>query len=213
MELKDRILQKAEQLFFRVGVKSVTMDDIARELGVSKKTIYQHFPDKDEIVYQTVLQEMAKDQCEFDALRDSNYNAIERIMHGTEMMRQQFADMNPSLIYDVQKYHPRAWQVFQQHKHGFILTGIREELRQGIAEGLFRNDLDVEVLSRLRLEQIELGFNHQVYPSSQFTLVRVQLAFADHFIRGIVTEKGLALYAEYQRSQPTIPQLPKPSFS
>lgn len=212
MELKDRILQKAEQLFFRVGVKSVTMDDIARELGVSKKTIYQHFPDKDEIVYQTVVQEMVKDQCEFDALRGSSYNAIERIMHGTEMMRQQFADMNPSLIYDIQKYHPRAWQVFQRHKHDYILNGIREELRQGITEGLFRADLDVEVLARLRLEQIELGFNHQVYPPSQFTLVQVQLAFADHFIRGIVTERGMALYDEYQRSQPRIPQLPKPQY-
>ncbi len=213
MELKDRILQKAEQLFFRVGVKSVTMDDIARELGVSKKTIYQHFPDKDEIVYQTVVQEMVKDQCEFEALRDGQYNAIERIMHGTEMMRQQFADMNPSLIYDVQKYHPRAWQVFQQHKHGFILNGIREELRQGIAEGLFRDDLDIEVIARLRLEQIELGFNHQVYPSNQFTLVQVQLAFADHFVRGIVTEKGLVLYNEYLRAPSTIPQLPKPQYT
>jgi AcrR family transcriptional regulator len=213
VELKERILHKAEQLFFRFGVKSVTMDDIARELGVSKKTIYQHFPDKDEMVYQTVLLEMEKDQCEFETLRAGNYNAIERIMYGTEMMRLQFADMNPSLIYDIQKYHPRAWQVFQDHKHDFILNGIREELRQGVTEGLFRADLDVEVLARLRLEQFELGFNHQVYPAGQFTLVQVQLAFADHFIRGIVTEKGLALYDAYQRTQQTNSSFPKPLYS
>ena len=91
MDVKERILQKAEEMFFRYGVKSITMDDIARELGISKKTIYLHFPDKDELVVQVVGREMEKDKCEYEELDNSEANAIEKLIQASldELMKNR----------------------------------------------------------------------------------------------------------------------------
>lgn len=200
MDVKDRILQKAEELFFHIGVKSVTMDDIARELGISKKTIYLHFPDKDDLVYQVVEQEMHKDKCEYEELELSGANAIEKLLQASEMMRQTLVSMNPRLLYEIQKYHPRAWQNFQDHMQDFALHGILKDLRQGIDEGFFRTDLDVEVIARVRLKQIETGFDNQLFPPERFGLVRVQIEMLDHFVRGIVTKRGCEIYEQLREA-------------
>lgn len=199
MDVKERILQKAEEMFFRYGVKSITMDDIARELGISKKTIYQHFPDKDDLVYQVVGREMEKDKCEYEEIDNSEANAIEKLIQASEMMRHTLVTVNPRLLYEIQKYHPRAWQHFERHMQDFALTGITKDLRQGIDEGLFRADLDVPVVARLRLKQIEIGFDNQLFPPEKFTLLRVQMEMLDHFVRGIVTKRGCELYENYRQ--------------
>lgn len=194
MDVKERILQKAEEMFFRYGVKAITMDDIARELGISKKTIYQHFPDKDELVVQVVGREMEKDRCEYELLDNSEANAVEKLIQASELMRQTLTTVNPRLLYEIQKYHPRAWQHFEGHMQDFALKGIEKDLRQGIAEGLFREGMDVPVIARLRLKQIEVGFNNQLFPPDHYGLLRVQMEFLDHFVRGIVTERGCKIY-------------------
>jgi len=198
VDVKERILQKAEEMFFRYGVKSITMDDIARELGISKKTIYLHFPDKDDLVYQVVGREMEKDKCEYEVLDNSEANAIEKLIQASEMMRHTLVTVNPRLLYEIQKYHPRAWQHFEGHMQDFALTGITKDLRQGIEEGLFRAELDVPVVARLRLKQIEIGFDNQLFPPEQFSLLRVQIEMLDHFVRGIVTKRGCEMYEIYR---------------
>lgn len=201
MDISNRILLTAAALFTRYGIKSVTMDDVAAELGISKKTIYQHFADKDEIVYQVVQLELEKDQCEYEELDKVSENTIEKIMRSADMMRVQFAAMNPSLIFDVKKYHPRAWRIFQEHKQKFLLESIRQDLLRGIQEGLFRPDLNVEILSRLRMEEIEMGFDYQLFPPDKFNLLDIQLVFLDHFIRGILSEHGVVIYESYLYKQ------------
>lgn len=201
MDISNRILLTAAELFTRYGVKSVTMDDVATALGISKKTIYQHFADKDEIVYQVVKLEMEKDQCEHLELDKVSENTIDKIMRSANMMRVQFASMNPSLIFDVKKYHPRAWQIFQEHKQKFLIESIRQDFIRGIKEGVFRADLNIEVLCRLRMEEIEMGFDYQLFPPDKFNLLDVQLVFLDHFIRGILSEHGVVIYESYLYKQ------------
>ncbi|MCY7351173.1 MAG: TetR/AcrR family transcriptional regulator [Cytophagaceae bacterium] len=199
MDIKERIIQKAESMFFRYGVKAVTMDDIARELGISKKTIYLHFPDKDELVMQVVGREMHRDQCEYEEMESSGINSVEKFIQASEMMRQTLVNVNPRLLYEIQKYHPRAWQLFQEHMQEFALKGIEKELHRGISEKLFRSNLDVPVIARLRLKQIEMGFDNQLFPPEHFPLLRVQNEFLDHFMRGIVTEQGCEIYERHQK--------------
>lgn len=201
MDISNRILLTSAELFTRYGVKSVTMDDVATELGISKKTIYQHFADKDEIVYQVVKLEMEKDQCEYLELDKVSENTIDKIMRSANMMRVQFASMNPSLIFDVKKYHPRAWQIFQEHKQKFLIESIRQDFIRGIQEGVFRADLNIEVLCRLRMEEIEMGFDYHLFPPDKFNLVDIQLVFLDHFIRGILSEQGVVIYESYLYKQ------------
>ncbi len=200
MEIKARIITKAREQFFRYGVKSVTMDDIARELGISKKTIYQHFEDKDAIVHQLMMAEMANDKCEWDQLDISSDNVIEKIVKSMDIIKQVFAEINPSTFFDIKKYHPKTWQLFQEHKQNFIMESIRKELLQGIEQGVFRAEIKVEILVRMRMEQIEIGFDPQLFPPSKFSLIEVELTMLDHYIRGILTPKGLNVYQEFMHN-------------
>ncbi|MDR6563355.1 MULTISPECIES: TetR/AcrR family transcriptional regulator [unclassified Arcicella] len=199
MEIKERIIIKAKELFFRYGVKSVTMDDIANELGISKKTIYLHFEDKDDIVFQLFQREMKEDKCEWEELHNSSKNVIDRMVKSMEVIKQAFAEVNPSTLFDIKKYHPRSWNIFQEHKEKFILESIKKDLIEGIEQGLFRAEIKIDILARMRLEQIEMGFDPSSFSISKFTIVEVQLELLDHFIRGVLTEKGTKIYNEYQQ--------------
>jgi TetR/AcrR family transcriptional regulator, cholesterol catabolism regulator len=196
MEIKERIIAKAREQFFRYGVKSVTMDDIASELGISKKTIYLHFEDKDAIVHQLMMAEMANDKCEWEELDKTTKNVIEKTVKSMDIIRQAFAEINPSTFFDIKKYHPKTWELFQDHKQNFIMDSIRRELLEGIEQGFFRADIKVDILAKMRLEQIELGFDPQIFSPSKFSIVDVELTMLDHFIRGVLTEKGLEVYQQ-----------------
>lgn len=190
MEVKDKILQAAFKLFMRHGIKSVSMDDIALHLGVSKKTLYKWFENKDQIV-NTMLQEylgqMEKDCCSFSTDSDS---AIEELFNIMQMIRQKLAGVHPSVFYDLQKYHQEAWQIWKNHKNKFILAQIIANIQKGIAEGLYRADIDLEIIARLRLAQIEDVFNPEIFPPEIFDLQKVQLVTLEHFMLGIATLKG-----------------------
>ena len=148
--MKSRILEKGTELFFRYGVKTVTMDAIASELGISKKTIYQHFPDKDSMVFE--------------------------------------------------KYFPKAFQLFTEHGEKCIHKNLIADFKKGAQFGYFRNDIDFELLARLRMAEVDLAFNPDFYPNNKLSLYDTQLTLMDIFMRGILTEKGLTLYTSYQNN-------------
>ncbi|MFY7890518.1 MAG: TetR/AcrR family transcriptional regulator [Spirosomataceae bacterium] len=200
MEVKERIIKKATEMFFRYGVKSVTMDDISRELGISKKTLYLHFADKDELVYQMFSCEMENDECQWNDLQVAYPNVIERLLKENELMRDSFKDMNPSLLHDIKRFHPRTWASFEQHKKGFLLEQAKLTLQEGIKEEYFRADIEIDILAVLRIEQIELGFSTHLFPANT-SILDIQLIFMDHFIRGILTKKGLEIYEHFKNKQ------------
>ncbi|MEZ4902470.1 MAG: TetR/AcrR family transcriptional regulator [Spirosomataceae bacterium] len=203
--MRGRILEKAQGLFFRYGIKSVSMDDIARELGISKKTIYQHFADKDAIVYAGVEEHFICERQDSERMQAEAPDPIAEVVMTSEMMRQVMVGMNPAMIFDLKKYYPRAWNSFTAFKNGFILNIIRKNLLKGIEMGLYRTDLNVEVTARLRNEEIELGFDPQIFPVNQFNPLEIQLSLLDHFIRGIVTPQGLNLYEDYLHKRLSLP--------
>lgn len=185
----------------RYGIKSVTMDDIARDLGISKKTIYQYFEDKDAIVMAGVTAHFDEERCQSEAMQAQAPDPIAEVVMASEQMRQMLTGMNPTMIFDLKRYYPQAWALFTEFKNGFVLDTIRQNLKKGIEMGLYRRDLNVEVLARLRNEQIELGFDPDIYPAQKFNILDVQLALLDHFLRGVVTSKGLVLYENYLENQ------------
>ncbi len=200
MEIKERVLNKATEMCFRYGIRSVTMDDIAKELGISKKTIYAHFEDKDEIIFQIMQSEMLKDKCEWDELGKNSKNTIEKMINAQNLMKKSMEGMNPSIFLDIKRFHPRAWGLFQSHKHQFILKTITDDINKGIEEGLFRKNMNVEFMGRYRMEQVEMGFDPEIFPSEKYNMAEIQTTLMDHFIRGILTEKGLNQYNTYQQS-------------
>ena len=198
METKDRILTRAATLFLRNGIKSVSMDDIATDLGMSKKTLYKTFTNKDEIVLAVMTDHLCKGQSECARFAGISADAVREMLDISAWADEQFGNVHPSIFYDLRKYHPNAWMLFSTHKSTFILEQITRNLRRGIAEGLFRSDLDVEVLARLNLAQIELTFNPDLYPPTQFAPNRVNKVFDEHFLLGVATLKGHRLFNKYQ---------------
>ena len=192
--MKERIVKSASNLFWRYGIKSVTMDDIAKELGISKKTIYQHYADKEAILKNVIIEEITSQRCEMELLDECSDNPIDQMIQATDHMRTAMVHMNPSLFYDLKKYYPESWGLFQSYKHEFIITSIRNNLYQGISEGFYRSDIDVEVLSLLRIEEFEIAFDPDIFPPDKFHMMRVQMQFVHHFLRGILTEKGFQYY-------------------
>ncbi len=201
LEIKQKILKGAESLFMRYGVRSISMDDIARHLSVSKKTLYQHFEDKEDIVTITCQSHIEGVSKEFDEIRDNSKNAIDELAKISSCMKHTTEEMNPSLLFDLQKYHPKAWSVWLDHKNNFIRESVVRNLKQGIEEGYFRPEIDYDVIATMRLELVQLAFDDQVFPPTRFKLGAVQSQIFDHFVYGIVTEKGRKLYQKYKDTQ------------
>ena len=114
----ERIIQGGEELFLKAGIKSVTMDDIARHLGMSKKTIYQFFKDKNELVIALVKKKLKEDEDQMSDIISQSGNVIEEMINMMKCSEEIFSRINPIVIHDLQKYHPDAWKQFQNFKSG-----------------------------------------------------------------------------------------------
>ena len=198
---RDRIRQKADELFMRYGLRSVSMDDIANSLGISKKTIYQFFADKNELV-DAVLEETLrynKENCERN--RTHSVNAINEIFLSMDVVEQLFRNMHPSVIFDMQKYHPQAFSRFLKHKNEFLYSTVRNNLERGIREELYRPEIDVEILSRFRVESMLISFNPEFYIGQKHNLAEVEHQLLEHFLFGIASLKGHKLILKYQQDR------------
>lgn len=198
MEQTDRIIAGAEDLFLRAGIRSVTMDDIARHLGMSKKTVYQFFKDKNELVLGLVKKKLKDDEDQMSGIMEQSGNVIEQMIAMMKCSEEIFSRINPIVIHDMQKYHPEAWKQFQDFKHGVLVQTLEKLLSKGIEEGYIRPELDVKILARMRMAQVEMGFNSSIYPVSEFSPWKVQYQFLEHFNYGVCTLKGYKLLNQYK---------------
>ena len=192
----NRVLKAAHDLFMKYGIRSVSMDDIARHLGISKKTIYSCFTEKDEIVLKVNQLMQEKWEQEADAIRDTASNAIELMVRLSLMLRSHISSMNPSILFDLYKFHRPAWEEWNKYKTENVRKKLMDVMDRGVQEGLFRPDIDKSILSTLRVEQIELAFNDSIFPHDTYNLELVQMQLADHFIQGLLTEKGAEYYKQ-----------------
>ena len=199
MKTKDRILKGAEELFFKYGIKSITMDDISKHLAISKKTIYHYFKDKNEVVETLMKARLQVDACEIDETAKESKNVIEEVFRIMKHMSAMFSQMNPNLFYDLQKYHPESWKLFKKFKEECVERMVEESIRKGINDGFVRSDINTKVIARMRMETLEMGLNPEIFPPDKFKIVDVQLALLDHFLHGICTIKGHKLINKYKQ--------------
>jgi AcrR family transcriptional regulator len=194
----DRIIQGGEDLFLTAGIKSVTMDDIAKHLGMSKKTIYQFFKDKNELVIALVKKKLQQDEDQMCDIIGKSANVIEEMINMMKCSEDIFSRINPIVIHDLQKYHAEAWQHFQSFKADVIVHTLEELLTKGIKQGYIRPDIDVKIMARMRVNQVEMGFNANIFPIAEFSTWKVQYQLLEHFNFGICTLKGYKLLNEYK---------------
>ncbi len=199
MSTEEQILKGANELFFRYGIKGITMDDVAKHLSVSKRTIYEKFPNKDAIIEILLRQHLDKHLEDFKKFREVAANAIEEILMMLQPLKEVFESINPRLLLELKKFHPELWEEFQKFKKTALMETLISNMKRGMKEGLYREDIDVNVLAVLRIEEVELAWNAEIYPPSEFNLANVQICLLDHFIFGITNVKGHSVAEKYKK--------------
>lgn len=192
MNINPTLLIKTEKIFLQRGFKSVTMDDIARELGISKKTLYLSFKNKPDLINQLLHAHFEREKDNCIEITQNSSNAIEQMIFIQQKNYDMLSTMNPIAMFELQKYYPQAWSFFEQYKNEFILDQILNNLEDGKKAGLYRGELKIEIISRLHLKSIDCIFQIAM-ENKDMQIVDVLREYFTHYMRGICTEKGLKI--------------------
>ena len=186
------LLNHLEGLFLKYGIKSLTMDDVAADLGISKKTLYQWFSSKDDLVIKVLTHHITREKTQCVQLASNAQNAIEEILILMNMNSQEMSQMKANVVYDLQKYHREAWELVRKYQQDFVYKVITENILRGRKEGLYREDFDMDIIARLHLAAVFNLFDPEIFPDNVTARVTLFKEYMMHFLHGIITSKGLA---------------------
>ncbi|MDA9261869.1 TetR/AcrR family transcriptional regulator, partial [Flavobacteriales bacterium] len=182
--------------FTRNGIKSVTMDDISKNLSISKKTLYKYFKDKNDIVVTLMELETEMEKILMEETCCVSKNAIEETYAFSEIIIEKLKDLNPSVMSDLEQYHPTAWSVFIDHKRGYVYESIKNNLERGLKEGLYRTNLNPNIVAKLYSEKIDMLFDTELFPEERYTFENVYSEMMKYHLKGIVSKEGLKYLKE-----------------
>ncbi|HTB26947.1 MAG TPA: TetR/AcrR family transcriptional regulator [Puia sp.] len=197
MENKDRILEKAHDLFMQYGIRSITMDEIAAQLGISKKTIYQFFTDKDAMVEAVVNEVINRNEEDCRGFSLTAENAVHEIFVAMDFTQEMMKAMNPQIMYDLEKHHPAAFKRLKQYKYQFLFSTIKENLERGAREDIYRTDLNIDLTTRHRIESAFMPFNQEAFPQNKYPMNQTCQELAILFLHSICNPKGKKLIEKY----------------
>ena len=201
MDVKERIKQKADELYRRYGIKSVTMDEIANQLGVSKKTIYHSFSDKNELVDEVIVDMLRfnKECCQ--RYKSNSQNAVDEIFQALDMLQVIFDNMNPSILFDIERNYPATYKKFKEYKYKYLFELVKDNIERGIREELYRPEINIDVVAKVRLETMMLPFDERLFPKNKFSMVMLHQQLIEYFLFGIASLKGYKLILKYQKER------------
>lgn len=197
METREKIVEKAAELYMQFGIRTVTMDDIARDLSISKKTIYQYFKDKRELVNTICSTSLEIEEKRFAGATEESENSVHELMLVSKCLRESMQEMKVNIMNELRKFYPDAWKMYSTFKSGVMKESIMNVIIRGKKEGYFRPDLDPELIAIMRMEQVESFMISNLYPKDKYSLTQVQMHLFDHFIHGLFTIEGHQLFNTY----------------
>ncbi|MCH2231308.1 MAG: TetR/AcrR family transcriptional regulator [Crocinitomicaceae bacterium] len=191
-EKKLEILERASSVYLKFGIKSVTMDDLARELSISKKTIYKYFNDKNDLVKSIIEMKVQMDSavCSNTALQSDN--AIDELIQISQLVIEQFNDFNPSVFFDIQKFHKEAWDIIVHHKATFVQNMIRENIERGVKEKIYRENLNPMIAAKLYVASSDAAMNSEIFPWPEFKFQEIFIEMIRLHINGMANDTGRA---------------------
>lgn len=198
MEPLEKILTSSIELFSQYGFKSITMDDIARRAGISKKTLYQHFANKHEVVNESVTwyKNNTTEDCAM-VLGDSE-NAVEAMVKILAFFDGLYKRLNPMAMFEMQRFYPEAYKKFRELLIERDVMMVKDNILQGIGEGYYRPGINAELLARYRIEAALMALQPNLMVSDRETLMSIALELGEHFMYGIMTQKGEQQYLKYK---------------
>lgn len=199
METQDKILKTSLDLFFKYGIKRVTMDDIARELGMSKKTIYQFYKEKDDLVSQLCKIELDKQVKEFSTLQEEAIDPLHEILLISEKIRVMLQPITPVFFLDLQKFYPKAYEQFRSFREFCTSTLIVKNIKVGVEMGLYRKDINIPFTAEYRMAQIDMLMFGNYFTFDSITFSRAHELVLDMFVYSICSVKGHKLINNYKK--------------
>lgn len=187
---KLEILERVSSVFVKYGIKSVTMDDLARELGISKKTIYKYFNDKGQLVKEAIDLKLSMDQALCLNSQKQSDNAIEDIIASSNMIVTQLNNVNPSIFIDLKKFYPEQWEKLNEHKWTFVLSLMKQNIERGKEEGLYDTKINTEIISRLYVSNLEVIMNGSVFSWPDFKIEDLLQEMIQFFLKALVNDSG-----------------------
>ncbi|MEH6679758.1 MAG: TetR/AcrR family transcriptional regulator [Sediminicola sp.] len=188
--MKEKIVEQATELFIKLGFKSVTMDDIANEMGISKKTIYLHFKNKTELVEESTLQLFNKIVDGIQCIRDQHKNPIEELYDIKKMVMVFLHNERASTEYQLQKYYPKIFSWLRSKQFETMQSCVLENLKKGVGQGIYRENLNMDFISRIYFSGITSLKNQALFPTEPFPIKTLMEDYLEYHLRGIVTPKG-----------------------
>ena len=185
------LLERSAKLFMKLGIRSVTMDDIANHLGISKKTLYNHFTDKSQLVREIIRLRITQDQAVCASFAVQSINAIDELMHISKFVIESLSSINTTVFHDLKKSHPDAWKMLEEHRFGFVYNQFFDNLQRGIDEGLYRKEIHKEIYAKLHVVNIDAIINGTIFPWPEFKFESVFLETFRIHIRAITNDQGL----------------------
>ncbi|GGK13341.1 TetR family transcriptional regulator [Yeosuana aromativorans] len=199
--MKNKILTNAAELFLNYGFKSITMDDISNHLGISKKTIYQHFENKTKLVEAVTMHVFENISCGISDICSSKKNPIEEIFDIKQFVMEHLKDEKSSPQYQLQKYYPKIFSTLKKKQFEIMQKCVVENLNRGIELGLYRKTLDINFISRIYFHCMTILKDNELFPLNHFSMNTLMNNYLEYHLRGICTEKGLLTLNKFINNQ------------
>jgi predicted transcriptional regulator len=188
--MKEQVLEKATELFLTLGVKSVTMDDLANEMGISKKTIYNHFENKTKLIEEITTHLFCSISAGIDTICALDKNPIEELLEIKKFVMQHLRDEKSSPQYQLQKYYPKIYASIRTKQYEMMQHCVVNNVRKGIGMGIYRENLNVDFVSRIYFSGVISIKDHLLFPQEMFATNKLQDDFLEYHLRGIITPEG-----------------------
>ncbi|MDD4225122.1 MAG: TetR/AcrR family transcriptional regulator [Mariniphaga sp.] len=199
MEIQDRIVENATKQFLQFGIRNVTMDGIATELGISKRTVYENYKDKTELVRQCMEYMFRQHEMKTREVIATSKNVIVVITVFMRVGMQAMNAINPVFFQDMKKFYPAIWKIYHQRNLAQSFQMIEKLLKQGIQEKLFREDINLKIISKLFYEQNNMIMDENIFPRNEFNLPEIFQNLTINFLRGISTNRGIKIIDELMK--------------
>jgi AcrR family transcriptional regulator len=184
------ILERVTDLYQRYGIKSVTMDDVAHHLGISKKTLYEHFRNKEDLVEKITSLEHARQKKHLSGILRKKLNAIEELLEVYKIINSMVRKYNPSMEYDIRKYYPALFNRIREIRQKEMYASAVQNLVKGMKEGLYRKELNADVIARLHVSRFEYISENNLFSMEEITSKKVFHELFVYNIYGILNRKG-----------------------
>lgn len=188
--MKDKILDTATDLFLNLGFKSVTMDDLAEEMGISKKTIYSHFGNKTDLVRQSTMNLFHKIAHGIDCICDKGKNPIEELYEIKRFALMNLKNEKTSPLYQLKKYYPKIHQTLHEKQYEVVKDCVKTNIQRGMELGIYRRELNVEFISRIYFAGMSSLKDDALFPRHEFPMVGLMDDYLEYHLRAIVTPDG-----------------------